>query len=148
MEPWTFANCCEYIEWCHIGKVFSKDYHNKYQRFNKANLKYCLDPKFKQWCIEVYQVLYNHGTVHRNEASLTICQMVWDELKLGRVVDWTTLKAASDIYIPTQRDISRGVLKFLEGGLSIKRTQLEKPNLYISSDLFSDSNFDRSQPIK
>jgi hypothetical protein len=23
-KPWTFSNCCEYIEWCHIEKVFSK----------------------------------------------------------------------------------------------------------------------------
>jgi hypothetical protein len=47
-EPWTFAGCYEYIRWCHIGKVFPKDCHNKHQRFSKANLKYCLDPEFKQ----------------------------------------------------------------------------------------------------
>jgi hypothetical protein len=55
-EPWTLANYCE---WCHIGKVFPEDRHNKHQRFSKANLKYCLDVEFKQRCIEVYQVLYN-----------------------------------------------------------------------------------------
>jgi hypothetical protein len=59
-----------------------------------------------------------------NEASLTICRMVWAELKLEKVVDWTTLKAAPGIHIPTQRDIPRGVLKFPEGGLSIKRMRL------------------------
>jgi hypothetical protein len=26
-----------------------------------------------------------------NEASLTICRMVWAELKLGKMVDWRTL---------------------------------------------------------
>jgi hypothetical protein len=56
-EPWTLANCCEYIEWYHIGKVFPEDRHNKHRRFSKANLKYCLDAEFKQRCIEVYQVL-------------------------------------------------------------------------------------------
>jgi hypothetical protein len=49
--------------------------------------------------------------VYRNEARLTICQMVWVELKLGKVVDWMTLKAAPGIHIPTQRDIPQGVLK-------------------------------------
>jgi hypothetical protein len=111
LEPWTFADCCEYIKWCHIGKVFGEDCHKKYRRFSKANLKYCLDPEFKQQCIKVYQVLYNHATVYRNEARLTICQMVWVELKLGKVVDWMTLKAAPGIHIPTQRDIPQGVLK-------------------------------------
>jgi hypothetical protein len=101
-EPWTFADCCKYIEWCHIGKVFPKERHNKHRRFSKANLKYCLDPEFKQRCIEVYQVLYNHAIVHKNEASLTICRIVWAELKLGKVVDWTTLKVAPGVHIPTQ----------------------------------------------
>jgi hypothetical protein len=55
LEPWTLANYCEYIEWYYIGKVFPEDRHNKHRRFSKANLKYCLDAEFKQWCIEVYQ---------------------------------------------------------------------------------------------
>jgi hypothetical protein len=37
-------------------------------------------------------------------------------------VDWTILKAAPSIHIPTKRDIPRGVLKFPGGGLSVKRT--------------------------
>lgn len=41
-EPWTFGDYREFIEWCHIGKVFPKDHHNKHWRFNKANLKFCL----------------------------------------------------------------------------------------------------------
>jgi hypothetical protein len=46
-KPWTFLDCYEYIEWCHIGKVFPEDYHNKHWRFSKASLKYFLDSKFK-----------------------------------------------------------------------------------------------------
>jgi hypothetical protein len=143
-EPWTLANCCEYIKWCHIGKVFPEDRYNKHRRFSKANLKYCLDAEFKQRCIEVYQVLYNHEFVHRNEASLTICRMVWAELKLGKMVDWRTLKAAPSIYIPIEQDIPRGVLKFPGGGLSIRRTQVEKPNEYETSDSDPDSDSDGS----
>jgi hypothetical protein len=147
-EPWTLANCCEYIEWYHIGKVFPEDRHNKHRRFSKAKLKYCLDAEFKQRCIEVYQVLYNHEFVHRNEASLTICRMVWAKLKLGKMVDWKTLKAAPGIHIPTERDIPRGVLKFPGGGLSIRRNQVEKPEDYKTSDFDPDSDSDGSQPLK
>jgi hypothetical protein len=153
-EPWTLANCYEYIEWCHIGKVFPEDRHNKHRRFNKANLKYCLNAKFKQRCIEVYQILYNQEFVHRNEASLTICRMVWVELKLGKMVDWRTLKAAPGIHIPIERDIPRGVLKFPGGGLSIRRTQVEKLEDYETSDSDTDSDSDPdsdsdgSQPLK
>jgi hypothetical protein len=142
------ANCCEYIEWYHIGKVFPEDRHNKHQRFSKANLKYCLNADLKQQCIKVYQVLYNQEFVHRNEASLTIYRMVWVELKLGKMVDWRTLKAALGIHIPTERDILRGVLKFPGGGLSIRRTQVEKPEEYETSDSDPDIDSDGSQPLK
>jgi hypothetical protein len=74
--------------------------------------------------------------------------MVWAELKLGKVVDWTTLKAAPGIHIPTQRDIPRGVLKFPEGGLSVRRTIPEKPDPYVSSDSSPDSDSNGSQPMK
>jgi hypothetical protein len=146
-EPWVLANCCEYIEWCHIGKVFPEDCHNKHRRFSKANLKYYLDAEFKQRCIEVYQVLYNQEFVHRNEASLTICRMVWAERKLEKMMDSRALKAAPGIHIPTERDIPRGVLKFPGGGLSI-RTQVEKPKDYEMSDFDPDSHSDGSQPLK
>jgi hypothetical protein len=74
--------------------------------------------------------------------------MVWVELKLGKVVDWRTLKAAPGIHIPTERDIPRGVLKFLEGGLSIRRTQVEKADPYETSDSSPDSYSNGSQPLK
>jgi hypothetical protein len=86
--------------------------------------------------------------VHRNEASLTICRMVWAELKLEKMVDWKTLKIAPGIHIPTERDIPRGVLKFLGGGLSIRRTQVEEPDEYKTSDFDPDSDSDGSQPLK
>jgi hypothetical protein len=70
--------------------------------------------------------------------------MVWAEMKLGKMVDWRTLKAAPGIHIPTERDISRGVLKFPRGGLSIKRTQVEKPKDYETSDSDRDRDSDGS----
>jgi hypothetical protein len=74
--------------------------------------------------------------------------MVGVKLKLGKVVDWTTLKAVPGMHIPTQQDILQGVLKFPEGGLSIKKTQPEKQDPYLSSDSSPDSDSDGSQPLK
>ena len=70
--------------------------------------------------------------------------MVWTELKLEKAVDWMTLKVAPGIHIPTQQDILRGVLKFPEEGLSVRRTIPEKPDPYVSSDSFLDNDFDES----
>jgi hypothetical protein len=72
--------------------------------------------------------------------------MVWAELKLEKMVDWRTLKATPDIHIPTERDIPQGVLKFPGGMLSIRRTQVEKPDPYETSNSSLDSNSDGSQP--
>jgi hypothetical protein len=74
--------------------------------------------------------------------------MVWAELKLRKLVDWTTLKAAPGIHIPTEQDIPQGVLKFPRGGLSIKRTALEKMDPYVSNDSSPDSNSDEKQPMR
>jgi hypothetical protein len=73
--------------------------------------------------------------------------MVWAELKLGKVVDWTTLKAAPIIHILTQRNITQCILKYPKGGLSIQRTQLKKPDTYVSNNSSIDSNFDENQSL-
>jgi hypothetical protein len=72
-EPKTYANCKEYIEWCHINKKFPPERHRKNRKSNKANLKFCSHPDFTQRCIEVYQVLYGCANVDRNEATLYNC---------------------------------------------------------------------------
>jgi hypothetical protein len=64
------------------------------------------------------------------------------------MVDWRTLKVAPGIHIPTEQDIPRGALKFPGGGLSIRRTQVEKPEDYETSDSDHDSDSDGSQPLK
>ena len=122
--------------------------HNKHWRFSKANLKYYPNLEFKQQYIKVYQVLYNHATMHKNEGSFTVYQMVWTELKLRKVVNWMTLKAAPNIHIPTQRDILQGVLKFPKGGVSIRRTIPEKLDPYISNDSSPDNDSIESQLMK
>jgi len=59
-EPWSLDTCKEYIEWCHIDKVFPEERHNVHRHSWAANLKHCLCPEFKQRCIEVWQFLYKN----------------------------------------------------------------------------------------
>jgi hypothetical protein len=47
-KPWTYADCEEYIEWCHIDKKFPPEWHRKNQKSKKANLRFCLCPDFTQ----------------------------------------------------------------------------------------------------
>jgi endo-1,4-beta-D-glucanase Y len=75
-EPWIYADCEEYIEWCHIDKKFPPEWHRKTRKSNKANLRFCSCLDFIPQCIEVYQVLYGHANMERNEVVLYICQMV------------------------------------------------------------------------
>jgi hypothetical protein len=125
-EPWTYADCEEYIEWCHIDKTFPPERHRKNRKSNKANLRFYLCPDFTQQCVEVYQVLYGQASVERNEVMLYICRMVWTELVLKKTVDWCTIKQAKNITIPEEQDIPRGVLRFPHGGLNLLRPQLAR----------------------
>jgi hypothetical protein len=120
-EPWTYVDCVEYIEWCHIDKKFPPERHRKNQKSNKANLRFCLCPDFTQRCVEVYQVLYKQAKIKRNDVMLYICRMVWVELVLKKTVDWRTTKQAKNITIPEEQDIPRGVLRFLHGSLNLLR---------------------------
>ena len=45
-EPWTFEHCKQYIEWCHVGKAFKRDWYLAHHSVNKANLKFCENPDF------------------------------------------------------------------------------------------------------
>jgi hypothetical protein len=91
-EPWTYADCKEYIERCHIDKKFAPERHRNKWKSNKANLRFCLCPDFTQRCVEVYQVLYGQASIERNKVMLYICRMVWAELVLKKMVDWRTIK--------------------------------------------------------
>jgi hypothetical protein len=108
LEPWTYADCEEYIEWCHIDKKFPLEWHRKNRKSNKTNLRFCLCLDFTQRCVEVYQVLYGQASVERNEVMLYICRMVWVELVLKKTVDWRTIKQAKNIMIPEEQDTKEG----------------------------------------
>jgi hypothetical protein len=128
--------------------VFSPDRYHINRRGNKANLRYCTNPQFTQRCIEVYQVLFNEAHVKRNEVPLFICRMVWAEVKLGKAVDWTTIKSTPRVIIPRDPVIPRGVLRFPEGGLTNPATAprvREEP--YHTDDSPDTSDSDGGPPV-
>ena len=104
---WSLTTCKTFVEWCHIDKLFPYHRHRSHLKQNYANLHYCRDDAFVQRCIEVYRFLYGTPKIPRSEVGLNICQMVYAELKLGRTVDWRTMKASKKITIPTDKDIPR-----------------------------------------
>ena len=106
-SPWTFPRCKLFVGWCHIGKLFPLHRHKIHLHNNCANLHYCRDDDFVQRCIEVHRALYGTPKVPKSEVSLGICQMVYAELKLGIVVDWSTMKTSKKVTVPNVRDIPR-----------------------------------------
>jgi len=116
-EPWTIPICEEYIEWCHIGKLFPLWRHHYHRHTNKANLKYCENADFVQRCVELWQVFYRTAFVERNEVTLQIARGAYVEVVLKKEVDWTTIKESLYVQRPKVGLIPRGVLKFPEGGL-------------------------------
>lgn len=119
-NTWTYQMCENYIEWCHISKLFSFSRHTPHRKSDKANLHHCKHPKFKERCIEVWQHLYGKAKVKRNEVNLSIARMVYAEEILGKSVDWKSLNyTGSKMIPPNTNDIPRGRL-FRTGGLGKK----------------------------
>lgn len=140
-EPWKYSTCEEYLEWCHISKLFPLERHRHHRASDKANLWHCLHADFVERCIQVYQFLYGKKTVERNEAPLFICRMVYAEVILHKVVDWRTIKASPSITMPTGRDIPKE-RRFREGGLGRKVNQKPNEAEYHTDDSDPDSDSD------
>jgi hypothetical protein len=152
-DMWTMATCELYIEWCHIDKKFPLSRHHINRHTNKANLKYCECPIFKQRCIEVYQVLYGTPCVDRNEVALFLARGVYAEVALGKRVDWTTVKEGKHVTRPLTSDIPRGILRFPDapnGGMAVTRstTKAMEDATYHSATSEEDSDSDGSRPRK
>ena len=112
-QPWTLATCEQFIEWCHIGKLFPLHRHKCNRQSNKANMKYCKNRQFGRRCLEVWQVLYNQAMNERNEVPLFICRMVYAEVVLHRQVDWRTIRLTPSVQRrPHEMAIPTGVLRF------------------------------------
>ena len=150
-EPWSMQTCEDYIEWCHIGKLFPAWRHHYNRHTNKANLKYCENSAFVQRCVEVWQVLYRNPFVERNEVTLSIARGVYAEVALKKDVDWSTIKGSIYVQRPDIGLIPRGVLKFPEGGLgSIRSDPQDKSTIEVDtaeSEEDSDSDGTRAPKI-
>ena len=117
-EPWTFEQCKQYIEWCHVGKAFKQDRYLAHRRANKANLKFCENPNFLERCIQVYQYLYHKEKVVRNEVNYKICRMVWVEVGLLRRVDWRSYGPETGVTLPLGESIPQTRM-YPNGGLGV-----------------------------
>ena len=91
-KPWIFDTYEEYIEWCHIDKGFLHDRYKLHWRANKTKLHHCEWPIFKERCIEICQHIYEKPFLKCNKCPLSILQMVYVEVVLGKRVDWITIK--------------------------------------------------------
>jgi len=95
----------------------------------------------------VYKVLYDHPIVKRNEVNLFIARGVHTKVKLGKRVDWSTLKALGEkVKIPTPDNgfIPIGVRKYPQGGLGKIKTMVEPPDTYVTTDSDTDTDSDGS----
>ena len=147
-EPWKYSTCEEFIEWCHITKIFPHDRHRKHRISDKANLYYCLNAEFVERSIQVYKHLYKQSCVKRNEVPLFICRMVYAEVVLHKVVDWSTIKSTPSVRAPTERDIPKQ-RKYADGGLGKKmkeKTQVREPDT-AESEPDSDSDGRRGERV-
>ena len=104
---WTATTCKAHVQWCHIDKLFPYHRHKMHLKTNMANLHACTHDGFVQRCIEVYRYLYKTRSVPRNEVPLFLCEMVYVEVILQRMVDWSTIKGAKLVDIPSTKDIPR-----------------------------------------
>ncbi len=140
---WTFADCEKYIDWCHIGKAFPLQRHSKHRARRVANMKFCTNAELLERCIQVCQHLYNEPIIPRNEVTISILRMVYAEVELGRVVDWSTIRHSvkTKFTMPGSPSIP-WTRKFSEGGLgkTMATKVVEEEDIQWSDTSSDDSN--------
>lgn len=91
-EPWSYRTIAKYVDWCHISKLFMLCRHPLHVQNQKVNLAYATDARFMCRCCEVWTLLYLETKVYRNNSfSFFLLRMVYAEVVLKKIVDWTTL---------------------------------------------------------
>ena len=144
-EPWTFEQCKQYIQWCHVGKAFKRDRYLAHRQANKANLKFCENPNFLERCIQVYQYLYCKEKVVCNEVNYKICRMVWVEVGLLRRVDWRSYGPETGVTLPPGENIPQ-TRTYPNGGLGVLRTVTVPPPTYDTEESSEDSDSGGANP--
>jgi hypothetical protein len=128
-ELWTFETCEAYVEWYHIGKGFLHDRYRLQRKGDKANMHYCEWPIFKERCVEMCQHIYEKLFLERNECPLSIWQMVYAEVVLGKRVDWMTINIQTKSNMKALLTPFFGARrKFPNGRLSKKMPSKSIPN--------------------
>ncbi len=89
-EPWSFATCVRYVEWCHINKLFPLHWHNIHRHKNEANLRECHHYEFKARCIYAWHMIYGNNHIFKYEVPYFLAQMAYAEMILGKNVHWWT----------------------------------------------------------
>ena len=144
-EPWTFEQCKQYIEWCHVGKAFKRDRYLAHRSANKANLKFYENPNFLERCIQVYQYLFCKEKVVCNKVNYKICRMVWVEVGLQRRIDRRLYGAEMGVTLPPSENIPR-TRTYPNGGLGVLRTATTPPPTYDIEESSEDSDSDGANP--
>ena len=144
-EPWTFEQCKQYIEWCHVGKAFKQDRYLAHRSANKANLKFCENPNFLERCIQVYQYLFCKEKVVCNEVNYKICRMVWVEVGLQRRIDWRSYGAETGVTLLPGENIPRTRM-YPNGGLGVLQTATAPPPMYDTEESSEDNDSDGANP--
>jgi hypothetical protein len=139
-KPWSFKTCEAYIEWCHIGRDFPHEHYMKQCKADKAKLYFCQWPIFKERCIEMCHHIYEKPFLERNICPLSILQMVYAEVVLGKNVNWMTIniQTKSNMKVPLTSYFGLR-RKFPHGGLGKKMPSTEISNdLVVHLDTSSD----------
>ena len=144
-EPWTFEQCKQYIEWCHVGKAFKRDQYLAHHSANKANLKFCKNPNFLERCIQVYQYLFHKEKVVCNEVNYKICRMVWIEVGLQRRIDWRSYGVETGVTLLSGENIPQ-TRTYPNGGLGVLRTATTPPPTYDTEESSENSDSDGANP--
>ena len=144
-EPWTFEQCKQYIEWCHVGKAFKRDQYLAHRSANKANLKFYENPNFFERCIQVYQYLFHKEKVVRNEVNYKLYRMVWTEVGLQRRISWRSYGAETGVTLPSGENIPR-THTYPNGGLGVLRIATAPPPTYDTEISSEDSDSDGANP--
>ena len=140
-ESWTYEKCKQYIEWCHVGKAFNREWYLAHHSTGRANLKFCKNPDFLERCIQVYQYLFSKKKVEDNEVSYKLYRMVWTKIALEKRIDWRSYGVDARVTLPPSGDIP-STRKYPNGGLGIIRTATVAPPTYDTIDLSDDSDSD------
>ena len=144
-EPWTFEQCKQYIEWCHVGKAFKRDRYLAHCLANKANLKFCENPNFLERCIQVYQYLFCKEKVVCNEVNYKLCHMVCVEVGLQRRIDKRLYGAETGVTLPPGGDIPK-TRTYPNGGLGVLQTATAPLPTYDTKESNEDSDSDCANP--